>query len=378
MRPAPRSRMCAPTTRQPRYVPRRFVARTSSHSATSISKNERNSVRAALLTSACTSPNERRRRGARSRNRARARRAGTSVRRRPARRRAASWPRSRCRRARRRIRPRAAAARSPRRFHDRSRDDGAGHGADATARRARPGRPRQPARARRPRTTRRTAAALGSGRPRGRRRSRPACRGRGCRVSGSSVVVAQRPTCACTATTAPPTRTRSPIQPSSACGSTPSTPMVMRKRRPSTGRSAPAAAPSASSDPVETSEAPAFCPRSWPSPSRSVCARRSAFPASSDSASFHGPVDEAARHRATVEARLDAFPRLDSPSTTVPSGKSQQQPPVLDGGLHGEQTRHALGVDQPAVLVDDVEAVGHRGRRSSRARSRRPRPGAST
>ena len=35
----------------PRYVPRRFVASTSSHSSTSISQNERISVRAALLTS---------------------------------------------------------------------------------------------------------------------------------------------------------------------------------------------------------------------------------------------------------------------------------------------------------------------------------------
>ena len=56
MRPEPRSRMCAPTTRQPRYVPRRFVASTSSHSSTSISQKERNSVRAALLTSTSTSP----------------------------------------------------------------------------------------------------------------------------------------------------------------------------------------------------------------------------------------------------------------------------------------------------------------------------------
>ena len=283
MRPAPRSRRRAPTTRQPRYVPRRFVASTSSHSSTSISQNERNSVRAALLTSTWTSSSCA---TSRPTTRARGRRARTPARARPARPRRAPRP-SRSMSGERDLV--AVGVQPPRdRLADptrRSRDDRGRRllDLDRVADGDRPGST----------TSHHTPNGSGSRVGTSPRYAAiaPACRGRGCRYPGRASSRRSARRSPARATTAPPTRTRSPIQPSSACGSTPSTPIVIRKRRPSTGRR-PGGTSGASSDAVETSDAPATRPRSTPSPSRSVRARRIGRPPSSESASLQRPFDE--------------------------------------------------------------------------------------
>ena len=161
----------------------------------------------------------------------------------------------------------------------------------------------------------RTAAARSSRRRCDSPRARRACPGRGHRYAGSCVVIAQRPTFPAGATTASPTRTRCPIQASSACGSSPSTPKFMRKRRMSSV-STPSTPAIAASEPAPRSVAAPVRPRSGAG--RSGSTSRTGSPATSDSASSQGPGTSRARFGRAVEGRHDLGGRLDRGGKLVP------------------------------------------------------------
>ena len=225
--------------------------------------------------------------------------------------------------------------------------------------RGRPGRrgARRPASSPRPR--RRTAAARSSRRRPGTRRARRASGRLRAPVSGWRLVTMQRPTLPRTSTSASPMRTRRPIQASSSCGPTPSTPKSIRKRR---GRRAPRsrrprASPRASRwrgcvtpppaavdaraglDRLDEAERPADERRR----ARPTRARRPAAPRP------RGAV-EAGRHGvAELDLALERRCRRGSASASVPVSSSQS-------ALIWTSGAELLAVQQPAVLADQVEA----------------------
>ena len=198
--------------------------------------------------------------------------------------------------------------------------------------------------------------------------------------SGSSVVTAQRPdVLAHGDRRRRPTRTCSPIHPSSACGSTPSMPIVMRKRRPSTGSLAPAAPPQRVERCGGDERGSGKTRRGPPRRPRAPSARAApAFRRSSDSASLHGP---STSRPATGRPKKFVSTRSPSSHVTVDVAavrETKEQPPVARARPDGEQARHALRVDERTLVVDEVEAPVAADAGRARARSRRPRSAAAT
>ena len=192
-------------------------------------------------------------------------------------------------------------------------------------------------------------------------------------VSGSRVVTEQRPTFSRTRTSASPTRTREPIQPSSTCGSArvdadrhaepPPVDRLLRSRRRSQRLERPGGDQRRACDAsTVVAVALALGARDPHGLSRELGQRLAPR-----------PLDDAAAHRPAVEARLDAARRASSvaPSTAVPSGKRSARRPFSTVGLHGEQRRDALRVDERARRRRRGRSAGRRGRRSSPARPRR-------
>ena len=188
--------------------------------------------------------------------------------------------------------------------------------------------------------------------------------------SGSSVVTAHRPVLPRGTTTARPIRTRRPSQPSSACGSVPSTPTVMRNRRPSTASPAPAAAPSASSDALETIETAAAGPRSRPSP-RGRPARAGAPFRRRPRAPRSRSTDEMSRYRPAVEARLHRLAELDL-GRDLPSVREVIASRSPSSAAGPESSRGARLALISALVVHEIEApvAAHAGPAEGRRRSR--------
>ena len=72
-----------------------------------------------------------------------------------------------------------------------------------------------------------------------------------------------------------------------------------------------------------------------------------------------GAVDEAPGDGAAVEIGLDGFAELTGPSCTEPSGNRSESDVAVAVGGRGDLHERAreLPVDQPAVVVDQVEAA---------------------
>ena len=136
---------------------------------------------------------------------------------------------------------------------------------------------------------------------------------------GSCVVIAHRPTFPTGTTTASPTRSRRPIQASSACGSSPSTPKFMRNRRGSTA-STPSTPAIAASEPSPSSVAAPSRPRSGAGDSGSTS--RISSPANSDSASFHGPGTSRADLGSLWNEVTISSPGSIGPESLRPSGNA--------------------------------------------------------
>ena len=175
-------------------------------------------------------------------------------------------------------------------------------------------------------------------------------------MSGFWVVIAQRPTLPCGTTTASPTCTRRPIQPSSSCASMPVDPEVHPEAA-AVDRSTPSTPAIAPSDASPRSVAAPPRPRSAP-PS----AARRAGPARRPSPTALRPTARrrVGRPRAAVEVRrqLVAAPTV-SPSTIVAVGEAQRQPCrclVVVGVDELQRAARALVVDEPVRLVDEEEA----------------------
>ena len=196
-----------------------------------------------------------------------------------------------------------------------------------------------------------TLAAVG-------RRAPSACRDRRWPVSGFWVVIAQRPTLPCGTTTASPTWTRRPIQPSSSCASSPSIPKFMRKRR-----------RSIRSTPSTPRERPERGRRRAASPRRRGRGRRRRSAATSRTRLADElrqrlvprPGDDAerragARWKFVVELVARARPRR---STVVAVGEAQRQRvprPRRSRRGRAAAGRASLVVDEPFALVDEEEA----------------------
>ena len=161
--------------------------------------------------------------------------------------------------------------------------------ASATHRRARPRRRRHRPRAEDPAADPERQAARSS---RDRCGSGPACpasAGRPCRCRDRAMVIMQRPTCPPNATAASPIRTARPTQPSSACASTPSISISIRKRRGSTESIAAEPPPAGPATRARSVTPRPSGPRSTAVPRPSASTSRSERPTKSLSASDHGP-----------------------------------------------------------------------------------------
>src|SRR6476659_7242327 len=128
-------------------------------------------------------------------------------------------------------------------------------------------------------------------------------------------------------------------------------PMFMRKRRPSTRRSIPAASAKASRAAVETSDA-AAAGAGLVSPNerqRQAGERRQ----------YVGPraVYDPSVHRTSVEVGLDLPAELDLAVDDRPVRKPDAEAPVLRLRGRAQESAGALGVREPAVRVDEVEGA---------------------
>ena len=235
-----------------------------------------------------------------------------------------------------------------------------------------------PARPDRPRPRRRTAGARPSAPRHDSPRSRRECSRsrRPCRDRASSPRSDRR----CRAPAPPRHRRapREPIQASSTCGSSASIPMVMRKRRPSTASVAPDARPRASSEAVETIEAPA------PGRGRSRPPHAPSGPRVRPSGEFGQRLGPRALRRS---ARGPGGRRSSSrsgrraarlASTMEPSEKRRMSRPSSTAGRTEQERGQALRIDERTLSVDEVEAPVAPDARRSRARSRPPSAAAST
>ena len=177
-------------------------------------------------------------------------------------------------------------------------------------------------------------------------------------VSGLRLVTMQRPTLPQSSTSAWPIRTRRPIQVSSSCGSTPSTPKSIRKRRGSIGSSTPPAFRIASSEPVERSDTDAGR-RSRPAPGSTGWTRRSGRPTNVEIASDHGPsTRRPSTSPPSVEVRRHPLTELDHSRDDLAGGEAEREEAgFLDPlGDDLDEWRELLAVQKPALRPDQVEA----------------------
>jgi hypothetical protein len=64
-----------------------------------------------------------------------------------------------------------------------------------------------------------------------------------------------------------------------------------------------------------------------------------------------------ARHGAAEEARHDALPGLHVTDDLAAVGQANEQAPLVDLRLQGDERRRALGVEKRTLVVDEVEAA---------------------